>query len=85
MGDNQPALKIAHSKEKYDAHQDTFFSQRLQVMNKPQKTLNMEKHLNKFEEEKRRQESEAKRAIREQEEANQKMNQEIRRAQINKL
>jgi len=35
MGDNQPALKIAHSKEKYDAHKQTFFQQRLQVLNKP--------------------------------------------------
>jgi hypothetical protein len=25
MGDNQPALKIAHSKEKYDSHAHTFF------------------------------------------------------------
>jgi hypothetical protein len=29
MGDNQPALKIAHSKEKYDSQKQTFFQQRL--------------------------------------------------------
>ena len=29
MGDNQPALKIAHSKEKYDAAAHEFFQQRL--------------------------------------------------------
>lgn len=26
MGDNQPALKIAHPKETYDAHAHTFFA-----------------------------------------------------------
>ncbi len=59
MGDNQPALKIAHSKEKYDSQKQTFFQQRLQVLNKPQKVLNMERHLEKFEKEKERQSADA--------------------------
>ena len=35
MGDNQPALKIAHSKDKYDTHAHLFFKGRLQELNKP--------------------------------------------------
>ena len=85
MGDNQPALKIAHSKEKYDQHAQVFFQQRLQVLNKPQKVLNMESHLDKFEKEKVRQEGTAKTFHLEELDAKDKMRQEIRRAQINKL
>ena len=54
FGDNQPAQKIANSKEKYDRVQHQFFKQRINALNKPQKQLNMEAHLNKFEDEKNR-------------------------------
>lgn len=36
-----------------------FFQNRLQVLNKPQKVLNMERHLEKFDKEKQRQQDEA--------------------------
>lgn len=55
FGDNQPAQKIANSKEKYDRVQHQFFKTRINALNKPQKTLNMESHVRKFEEEKNRQ------------------------------
>ncbi|CDW76374.1 sperm flagellar protein 2 [Stylonychia lemnae] len=85
MGDNQPALKIAHSKDKYDEHAQKFFQNRLQELNKPQKVLNMEKHLDKFDQEKQRQEDQAKRFHSEEMDAKDKMRQETRRAQINKI
>jgi hypothetical protein len=37
IGDNRPAMKIPNPKEKYEAQAHTFFHQRLQVLNKPQK------------------------------------------------
>ena len=37
FGDNQPAQKIAMSKEKYDRVQHQFFKQRINALNKPQK------------------------------------------------
>ena len=85
MGDNQPALKIAHSKEKYDTQQHTFFKNRLQELNKPQKQINMEKHLSKFDAEQQRQERLAASAHKEEMEAKDRVKQEIRKAQINKL
>ena len=51
FGDNQPAQKIANSKEKYDRVQHEFFKVRINALNKPQKQLNMESHLLKFDEE----------------------------------
>ena len=80
MGDNQPALKIAQSKDKYDEHAHTFFQNRLQVLNKPQKVLNMERHLDKFDREKQRQEDEANRYNLDKVDAKEKMRQETRRA-----
>lgn len=59
FGDNQPALKIPQQKEKYDSVNHEFFKQRLQMLNKPQKVLNMEAHLKKFEDERKRQERDA--------------------------
>jgi hypothetical protein len=48
IGDNQPALKIAQQKEKYDNVSHSFFKSRLKSLNKPQKELNIENHLIKF-------------------------------------
>lgn len=45
LGETQPALKIGSSKEAYNQMQSTFFKTRLQSLNKPQKTMNMETHL----------------------------------------
>lgn len=45
VGDNQPALKIGPNKDTYNSMQHTFFKTRLQAMNKPQKSMNMEAHL----------------------------------------
>jgi hypothetical protein len=42
VGDNQPALKIGSSKDSYNKMQSSFFKTRLQALNKPQKTMNME-------------------------------------------
>lgn len=61
VGDNQPALKIGSNKESYNKMQSTFFKTRLQALNKPQKTMNMENHLKKFDDEAVRQSEEAKR------------------------
>ena len=85
FGDNQPAQKIANSKEKYDRVQHQFFKQRINALNKPQKQLNMEAHVKKFEEEKERQAGMAKRADQEDSQMAAMRKQEMRRIQINKL
>ena len=61
VGDNQPALKIGSSKDAYNKMQSSFFKTRLQALNKPQKMMNMENHLKKFDDEAVRQDEEAKR------------------------
>ena len=48
FGDNQPAQKIAFPKKTYDSVQHEFFKQRVASLNKPQKTLNLEAHVEKF-------------------------------------
>jgi len=85
FADGQPIQKIPLAKETYDGVQHAFFKQRLQALNKPQKTLNMEKHLTKFGAERVSQEASASRA-----EAHDKFKKadassELRRVQINKL
>lgn len=85
VGDNQPALKIGSSKDSYNKMQSSFFKTRLQALNKPQKTMNMENHLEKFDDEAVRQNEEAKRYSAAESEEKERMKQEIRRAQINKL
>ena len=85
VGDNQPALKIGSNKESYNKMQSTFFKTRLQALNKPQKTMNMENHLQKFDNEAMRQDEEAKQYAAAEKEERERIKQEIRRAQINKL
>ena len=51
MGDNRPAMKLTNAKEKFEEHAHTFFHQRLQVLNKPQKQILMERHQKKFDDE----------------------------------
>ena len=46
-------------KEKYDQVQHAFFKTRINALNKPQKVLNMEAHVKKFDDEKNRQAREA--------------------------
>ena len=53
-------MKITTAKQSYEEHATTFFHQRLQVLNKPQKQIIMERHLQKFEDEKLRQDNIAK-------------------------
>lgn len=48
FGDNQPAQKIAHSKPKYDEVTHTFFEQRLAKLNRSQKDIDLEIHMQKF-------------------------------------
>ncbi len=48
-------MKIPAPKEKYEAQATAFFHQRLQVLNKSQKEIIMERHLKKFDDEARRQ------------------------------
>mgnify|MGYP000980853960 CR=1 FL=1 len=79
FGDNQPAQKIANSKEKYDRVQHQFFKTRINALNKPQKTLNMESHVAKFEEEKERQAAMAARLDQEQRQVAAMRKQEMRR------
>ncbi len=69
IGDNRPAMKITTAKQSYEEHATTFFHQRLQVLNKPQKQIIMERHLQKFEDEKMRQDAIAKHGDREEREA----------------
>ena len=85
VGDNQPALKIGHAKEAYNSMQSQFFKTRLQALNKPQKLMNMERHLQKFDDEAHRQADEAHRYYQAQKDEQDRVKQEIRRAQINKL
>ena len=85
VGDNQPALKIGAAKDAYNKMQSSFFKTRLQALNKPQKTMNMEKHLKQFEDEAVRQDAEAKRYEAAEAAEKERIKQEIRRAQINKL
>lgn len=54
-------------------------------MNKPQKTINMDRHLKRFDEEKDRQQLDANKYHQIQLDSKDKMKQEIRKAQINKL
>jgi hypothetical protein len=63
----------------------SFFKTRLQAMNKPQKQQNMEGHLKQFEDEAIRQANEAARYLQEEKMEGERVKQEIRRAQINKL
>lgn len=85
VGDNQPALKIGPAKESYNKMQSSFFKTRLQALNKPQKTMNMENHLQKFDDEATRQAGEATQHAGAEAEERERIKQEIRRAQINKL
>lgn len=85
VGDNQPALKIGAAKDAYNKMQSSFFKTRLQALNKPQKTMNMESHLEKFQDEAVRQAEEAKRYAAAEREEKERTKQEVRRAQINKL
>ena len=85
FGDNQPAQKIANSKEKYDRIQHKFFKERINALNKPQKQLNMEAHLKKFDEEAKTQANFAARCDNEDKQVAAMRKQEMRRIQINKL
>lgn len=85
VGDNQPALKIGSTKAAYNQMQSQFFKTRLQALNKPQKLMNIDAHLQKFTDEAVRQDEEAKRHERSEKEDKERVKQEIRRAQINKL
>ena len=85
FGDNQPAQKIAMPKEKYDKVQHAFFKARINALNKPQKVLNMEAHVKKFEDEKHRQARVAADLDQKDTSMNAMRKQEMRRIQINKL
>ena len=78
-------MKIAQPKETYDKMQHAFFQQRLQVLNKPQKQLNMEAHLQQFDDEKVRQERSAAAQEAREKRRDAERKQEMRRIQINKL
>lgn len=78
-------MKIASSKEKYEAQAATFFHQRLQERNIPQKQIIMDRHQKKFEDERVRQDQVAKKGDREELEARERGLMERRAAQINKV
>ena len=65
--------------------QHQFFKTRINALNKPQKQLNIESHLQKFEEEKNRQAAVAARGENEERQVAAMRKQEMRRIQINKL
>ena len=73
LGDNRPAMKLTNAKEKFEEHAHTFFHQRLQVLNKPQKQILMERHLKKFDDEQTRQDMMAKNGDRNEREARERM------------
>lgn len=85
FGDNQPAQKIAKPMEKFDKIQHEFFKQRLAALNKPQKQINMEKHVQKFVIEQERQAQQAAEYLEAEKQAATLRKQELRRIQINKL
>lgn len=85
FGDNQPAQKIAKPMEKFDKIQHDFFKQRLAALNKPQKQINMENHVQKFVNEQERQVKNAADFLEADKLASSLRKQELRRIQINKL
>ena len=72
-------------KEKYDKVQHAFFKSRINALNKPQKVLNMESHVKKFDDEKIRQANVAATLDANDVTMNSMRKQEMRRIQINKL
>jgi len=62
FGDNQPAQRIAVSKPKYDEVSHNFFKQRLGKLNRAQKDIDLEAHLQKFDDEAVKQAKQAERA-----------------------
>jgi len=78
-------MKIPNPKEKYEAQAHTFFHQRLQVLNKPQKQIIMERHLKKFDDEQKRQDDFAKAGDNYEKESRERRLAEMRAAQINKV
>lgn len=85
MGDNQPALRIAHTKAAYDKQQSAHFKLELERQSRPQREVNMEKHLGKYTAEQRRQEEARAKYFKEQREIKEKMSADVRKAQINKM
>jgi hypothetical protein len=85
FGDNQPAQKISASKPKYDAASHEFFKQRLAKLNRAQKDIDLENHLQVFEVERVRQAEVAAKADQEDIDEEMRRKQEVRRIQINKL
>lgn len=85
VGDSRPAMKIAAPKEKFEAQAATFFHQRLQVLNKPQKQIIMERHLKKFDNEALRQDELAKAGDRAEKEDRERRLMDLRAAGISKV
>lgn len=85
IGDNRPAMKIAAPKEKFEAQAATFFHQRLQVLNKPQKQIIMERHLKKFDDEAVRQDLNAKAGDQAEKDARERRLMDLRAAGISKV
>ena len=84
IGDKQPAQKIVQGKPKYDQVSHEFFKQRLAKLNRAQKEINLEKHLEKFSDNKALQSELALKLDKENQEVI-RQKKELRRIQINKL
>lgn len=85
MSDTMPAKKLNPGKEIYDNQAHQFFKRRLQEINDSQKNINLNNHLNKFEEIRMKQEAQAKREEEEEKDLKKRMKQDMRKAQIDKL
>jgi len=65
MDYNRPAMKLTNAKEKFEKHAHTIFHQSLQLLNKPQRKILMERHQKMFEDEQVRKNHLAKKGVRE--------------------
>lgn len=59
FGDNQPAQRIAFTRPAYDEVTHNFFKQRVGKLNRAQKEIDLEAHLQKFDDEAKRQAAQA--------------------------
>lgn len=80
-----PLKKIEPPKEQFDKMENTFFQQRLNEMNKPQKQVNQDAHLQKFEQFRIRELKKQQQIKEKEEQDSQNLKEEVRKIQLNKL
>ena len=80
-----PLKKIKPPKEQYDFFQAKFFEKRLQELNKPQKEVNLEQSLKKYENFEQRQEEKIKRMKEKDEQEQKNLKAEVRKMELYKI